>query len=320
MTVNKFAKDFIKQNFSECCQGKLNLALKWPRVRWYWIQLSIKCSKTITCILVGISLQSHVKSWGQENPFKWFGKIRHFCHYQLEFYMFTLFTPFCWFMPTYESTTAVIIIWQFLMFYQILLSPQVKQSKITSNKYGIWELPHELPNDLRLRKYLENLKFHRIIVFQNKNFVNTSKKLVKNRSWNFPAVHYFTRKLQPASISRPWMQYPPSPRPPWKSPTAPDAMIKTTAARITPNANRIVTHQTTMVAKMIYAIMHLMCLVARKTWKWSSINDWCLKYVSFSFKLSHVFFTFCWFANIYKLKMFKNLPFTKISTCEIQLF
>ena len=85
------------------------------------------------------------------------------------------------------------------MFYQILLSPQVKQSKITSNKYSIWELPHELPNDLRLRKYLENLKFHRIIVFQNKNFVNTSKKLVKNRSWNFPAVHYFTRKLQPVS-------------------------------------------------------------------------------------------------------------------------
>ena len=149
--------------------------------------------------MVGISLQSHVKSWGQENPFKWFEKIRHFCHYQLEFYMFTPFTPFCWFMSTYESTTAVIIIWQFLMFYQILLSLQVKQSKITSNKYGIWDLPHELPNDFRLRKYLENLKFHRIIVFQNKNFVNTSKKLVKNRSWTFPTVHYFTRKLQPVS-------------------------------------------------------------------------------------------------------------------------
>ena len=27
------------------------------------------------------------------------------------------------------------------MFYQILFSPQVKQSMITSNKYGIWELP-----------------------------------------------------------------------------------------------------------------------------------------------------------------------------------
>ena len=26
LTVNKFVKDFIKQNFSECCQDKLNLA------------------------------------------------------------------------------------------------------------------------------------------------------------------------------------------------------------------------------------------------------------------------------------------------------
>ena len=36
------------------------------------------------------------------------------------------------------------------MFYQIFLSPQVKQIVIISNKHGIYELPHELPNDLRL--------------------------------------------------------------------------------------------------------------------------------------------------------------------------
>ena len=36
------------------------------------------------------------------------------------------------------------------MFYQFFLSPQVKQSMIVSNKHGIYELPHELPNDLRL--------------------------------------------------------------------------------------------------------------------------------------------------------------------------
>ena len=29
-------------------------------------------------------------------------------------------------------------------------SPQVEQSLITSNKHGIYELLHELPNDLRL--------------------------------------------------------------------------------------------------------------------------------------------------------------------------
>ena len=33
------------------------------------------------------------------------------------------------------------------MFYQIFLSTQVKQSVIISNKHGIYELPHKLPND-----------------------------------------------------------------------------------------------------------------------------------------------------------------------------
>ena len=46
---------------------------------------------------------------------------------------------------------------------QLFLSPQVKRSLIISNKYGIYELAHELPNDLRpgslkIRKYQENLK------------------------------------------------------------------------------------------------------------------------------------------------------------------
>ena len=46
------------------------------------------------------------------------------------------------------------------MFFQILLLPQVKQSVIISNKYGIYELPYELPNDLRLRNLskLGNIK------------------------------------------------------------------------------------------------------------------------------------------------------------------
>ena len=46
------------------------------------------------------------------------------------------------------------------MFHQIFLSPEVKQSTIVSNKHGIYKLPQELPNDLRLRKlgYLKNRK------------------------------------------------------------------------------------------------------------------------------------------------------------------
>ena len=38
------------------------------------------------------------------------------------------------------------------MFWQIFLSPQVKRYAIITYKHGIYELPHELPNDLRLRK------------------------------------------------------------------------------------------------------------------------------------------------------------------------
>ena len=37
-----------------------------------------------------------------------------------------------------------------LMFYKIFFSPQVKRSAIISNKHEIYELPHELPNDLRV--------------------------------------------------------------------------------------------------------------------------------------------------------------------------
>ena len=37
------------------------------------------------------------------------------------------------------------------MFYQVFLSPQVKRIVIISNKDGIYEVPHELPNDLRIR-------------------------------------------------------------------------------------------------------------------------------------------------------------------------
>ena len=44
-----------------------------------------------------------------------------------------------------------ILLWDFLMFYQIFFSPQVKRSAIISNKQGVNELSHELPNDLRLR-------------------------------------------------------------------------------------------------------------------------------------------------------------------------
>ena len=44
------------------------------------------------------------------------------------------------------------------MFGKIFVSPQVKRIVVISNKHGIYELPHELPNGLELRKYQEDLK------------------------------------------------------------------------------------------------------------------------------------------------------------------
>ena len=43
------------------------------------------------------------------------------------------------------------------MFHEIFFSPQVKRCAIITYKHGIYELPHELPNDLRLR-ILGNIK------------------------------------------------------------------------------------------------------------------------------------------------------------------
>ena len=44
-----------------------------------------------------------------------------------------------------------IIFQDFLIFYQTFFSRQVKRSVVISNKHSIYELPHELLNDLRLR-------------------------------------------------------------------------------------------------------------------------------------------------------------------------
>ena len=37
------------------------------------------------------------------------------------------------------------------MFYETFISPKVKRWAIITYKYGMYELPHQLPNDLGLR-------------------------------------------------------------------------------------------------------------------------------------------------------------------------
>ena len=72
----------------------------------------------------------------------------------------------------------------FLMFYQIFLSLQAKRSVIINNKHGIFQLAHELPNDLRLRTFgnqeksgksqnFIELKLNAKFSSQIKNFVDT---------------------------------------------------------------------------------------------------------------------------------------------------
>ena len=48
-------------------------------------------------------------------------------------------------------TTTCIIFWDYAMFYEIFLSPKVKRCEIITYKHGIYKMPHEFPNDLRLR-------------------------------------------------------------------------------------------------------------------------------------------------------------------------
>ena len=86
-----------------------------------------------------------------------------------------------------------IIFCDFLIFYQSLFSSQMKRSVIISNKYGIYELSHELGKNLRPRtvgNWEISGKFQNFIELypsaksssQNKNIVNASKKLLKNRN------------------------------------------------------------------------------------------------------------------------------------------
>ena len=51
------------------------------------------------------------------------------------------------FMYPIDVTTVIFIIfWDFLIFYKIFLSPQVKRCAIITCEHGIYELPNDLRN------------------------------------------------------------------------------------------------------------------------------------------------------------------------------
>ena len=72
----------------------------------------------------------------------------------------------------------VIIFLDFLMFYQICFSQEVKRRVINRDKECIQELPHELLNDFR--NYQENLS------------ISETLKLLENGNGTFPVVRYLT--------------------------------------------------------------------------------------------------------------------------------
>ena len=56
------------------------------------------------------------------------------------------------------TTIICMVIWNFLMFYQIFLSLQLKRCAVITYKHGIYKLPKELPSNLRLR-ILGNIRY-----------------------------------------------------------------------------------------------------------------------------------------------------------------
>ena len=106
------------------------------------------------------------------------------CMFQMSFNYFNfkigwsrfLLLIFIW-IWIHHSTILVIIFWSFGMFSYRSDWPQVKRNVISSIGNLVYELPHELPNDVRL----ENKK---ILFWENK------KSLVKSQIWveAYPSV------------------------------------------------------------------------------------------------------------------------------------
>ena len=92
---------------------------------------------------------------------------------------------------------------------------QVKPYPIITIQPGIYELPHELQNDLRLRILVNQEKSRKCLSLiewlssahsssRNESLAFSSKKPLKDSNQTFPLVHYFTWKLELVSNNL-WM-------------------------------------------------------------------------------------------------------------------
>ena len=123
--------------------------------------------------------------------------------------LFTTETRIWFNILEWEDATRIIFIifWDLLTFYQISHSWQVKRCVIITYKHGIYEMLHELPMDLRLRilgyleisgKCLNFIEWYTSVQSscQFENFINPSKKTLKNRKLTFLVVRYFSWELE----------------------------------------------------------------------------------------------------------------------------
>ena len=104
-------------------------------------------------------------------------------------------------------TISFKIFWDLLLFYQIFLSPKVKQCPIIFYKHGTCELPNELLNDLRFRILGKQELWWQILNFielqpsaqsfyQNESFVNTRRNLLKKKKLTFSRCVLFHMKTR----------------------------------------------------------------------------------------------------------------------------
>ena len=71
------------------------------------------------------------------------------------------------------------------------LPPQLQRTVIISNKHGIYELPHELPNDFKLR------------ILRNQDILRKSQNLTESQ----PSAQSFSQNENSVNISKTLVLY-----------------------------------------------------------------------------------------------------------------
>ena len=151
---------------------------------YVFISLSVYSSLCVLCVLVCVC---DLKSDYQKKQ----------CHHQSQSFKTVVKTQQGGNGTTLQwvtkSTFISLIFRDFQVFYQIFLSLQVKPCAIITYKHAIYELPHQMPNYLRLRIFGNQKISAKCLNFiegylsgqsscQNEYFVNPSKQFLTNKN------------------------------------------------------------------------------------------------------------------------------------------